>query len=147
MAPADEGLHSDDAVRAQVVDGLVVEDELAAIGGAAQIAFQRQPVEHVVVEAGVEHLEAGLAHAFGHVHGDVGLTDGFFGVADSAVEGGHADAGGDAGGLAMERERRLQGGHDSLGHLHPRRRVSTVSDEDGELVASQTGNHVLVAAA
>jgi hypothetical protein len=82
-----------------------VQDQLVAVGGVAQLGLQLQPLEHVLVHVGAEQPVAVLASGLGRVHGHVGVAEQLLGLVDARAAHGHAQAGLDRDGPAVEAER------------------------------------------
>ena len=59
----------------QLVDRLVVHDELAALGRAAQVRFEVEPFDGGEVHLAREHAAAVLAAGLGRVHREVGVAE------------------------------------------------------------------------
>src|SRR4051812_8310659 len=72
--PADERLDADQALVGDVEDRLVVDAELLALDGAAQVALGAQPDERVLAHLLVEELVAPAAALLRAVHRGVGLA-------------------------------------------------------------------------
>src|SRR3954469_19712271 len=72
--PADERLDADQALVGDVEDRLVVDAELLALDGAAQVALGAQPDERVVAHLLVEELVAPASALLRLVHRGVGLA-------------------------------------------------------------------------
>jgi hypothetical protein len=72
VLPAHQRLHPQYPAAVGVDLGLVVQHQLLAVDGAAQLAEQGQPSGAVLVELGVEQHEPGVG-LLGGVHGDVGV--------------------------------------------------------------------------
>ena len=143
VLPAHQCLHAENLPGAQVGDGLVVEAELSGGDGDGQVGFEGRAADHVVVHLGVEELVAGLAAAFGHVHGEVGLPEQFGGIAGRGASLGHADADVDNHAGSADDERRPQRVQDPLGDLDGDGAVVVFHDHDRELVAAQAGDQVV----
>ena len=103
-------------------------------------------VAHRAQHGALEHLVDALAAALGDVHGDVGVAQQLGLVDGLALVEGDADAGADGDLPADQGERRAQGGQDPLGE-HPRRLEIRVLGQDGELVAAQPADGVVLAQA
>ena len=74
MFPPDECLDRDEAARVQGDHGLVVEDELIALEGSAQIHLEAETFHRRGVHRGVEDLEARAAVLLRAIHGEVGAS-------------------------------------------------------------------------
>jgi hypothetical protein len=72
--------------------GLVVQQQLPLVQGAAQLAQQGQPPGAVLVLFGVEQHEAGVG-LLGGIHGDIGPLQQLLGITAVVGVDGHPDAG------------------------------------------------------
>ena len=145
VAPAQQRLHPHHAVTAQVQLGLVVQHELVAFQGAAQLAFQVQALEGARVHVGGIETVATATLGLGAVHGRVGVAQQRFRV--TAILGVHADADAETEkefltfqheGMAHGVQQFLQDGRHVLG-------VVQVLQQDGELVPAQARHGVALA--
>ncbi|MNO98585.1 hypothetical protein D3C76_903330 [compost metagenome] len=91
MAPAHQGLGAADLVAGDLHLGLVVEQQLVAVDGAAQVAHQRQVLGAFLVQAALEYRKAGVG-ALGLLHGAAGAADQRFRCGAMAGVEGDADA-------------------------------------------------------
>jgi hypothetical protein len=144
--PAHQGLGAGDATGVQVDDRLVVDHQLPALDRTLQGGVHVVAVAHRAQHGALEHLVDALAAALGDVHGDVGVAQQLGLVDGLALVEGDADAGADGDLPADQGERRAQGGQDPLGE-HPRRLEIRVLGQDGELVAAQPADGVVLAQA
>ena len=143
MLPADEGFDSDYFAGDQVGDGLVVQPQLLGVGGAGEVGFEGGAVDHAVVDVGVVELGPVFAAAFGHVHGEVGAAQQFGGVAGVRSPLGDADAHRHDEGGRADGEWFAQAVQDPVGDCDGRGAVVVFGDENGELVAAESGDEVL----
>ena len=80
MLPADQRLEACQPPGFERHDGLILNEELAAINGAAQVGFQLQHVDGVRVHAFVEDDVARFAEELRLIHGGVGVAQKIFGA-------------------------------------------------------------------
>jgi hypothetical protein len=73
LLPADQGLDARDLTGDKIYLGLIVQQELIALDGAAQAAFKRLPLHRSEVHFRGEELEIVAAVFLGVVHGGVGI--------------------------------------------------------------------------
>ncbi|MNL16618.1 hypothetical protein D3C87_1376700 [compost metagenome] len=141
MSPADEGLRPHHPPGAQVHLGLVVQQELAAVQGLVELAFEREP------------LHGGLAHGLLVAHGKVavllGPVHGGLGVAVErhrlvAVRGkdGVADARRDEELVALDLKGLAKGRHEITCQAHRLLGPRKPGPDDGERVAPDPGDVV-----
>jgi hypothetical protein len=123
-------------------DRLVVQDQLVAVGDVAQLGLQLQPLEHVLVHVGAEQLVAVLAPGLGRVRGHVGVAEQLLGLVDARPAHGHAQAGLDRDGPAVEAERLVQAVEDPAGDRRRRVGVGDPLQQHAELVAAEAGRGV-----
>ncbi len=145
MAPTDQRLEAGDLAGAEVDDGLVVERQLVAVEGVAQLPFHLQPLHRPRSHLGVEEDAAGAAALLGPVHRRVGVADQQLGVdvpIFSRAGDGDADAGADEVVDAVDRERLGEGGGDAIGDRQRLVFVGEAIDQDPELVAAEAGDDV-----
>ena len=120
-------------------DRLVVDDELVALDGAAQLVGELEPLVDGRLHRGLEDLQAVLAVRLGRVHGDVGVAQQL--LAERVRSVGHGDADADRDGEVRSRSSQKSSSkrrEDALRDIGTRRRGSfDPLEEDGELVAAQ----------
>jgi hypothetical protein len=92
VLPAHQRLHAQDLPAVGVDLGLVVQQQLPTLDGAAQLPEQGEPAGAVLVLLGVEQHEPGMG-LLGHVHGDVGTLQQLVGIIAVLGIEGKADAG------------------------------------------------------
>ena len=124
--------------------GLVVQDELTGIQGAAQFAEQRQPGGAAGLVGRAEG-DGTAAFALCGVHRDVGALEELDAVGAVPVGGHGADAGLHAQLDAADVERRLQGRPDLLGGHQCARHPVDLRQQDGELVTAEPGDGIGIA--
>ncbi len=141
MSPAHEGLEPGDPSAREPDDRLVVDPELLAMDGPAQVALEVQAPQRRRVHVLLEELVEPLAGGLGRVHGGVGVAQQLVGAV--VVEGAARDPDADRGRqlLALDAERRLERLGQALGDG---RRVASVLEQDRELVAAEAGARVAV---
>ena len=126
--------------------GLVVQLELARVQGSAQRCEQAEPVGRVAVAGGVVHLDAGVL-LLGQVHRDVGAMHELFDVGAVVGVDRDPDARLELEQHVLELERldeRVAHPTGDVGGVRCRRQLR---HDDGELVAAQAGDEVVLAAA
>ena len=94
------------------------------------------------MHVGVEQLVAVLAPGLGRVHGHVGVAEQLLGLVGAGPPGGHAQAGLDRDGAAVEAERLVQGVEHPAGDRRRRLGVGDPLQQHRELVAAQAGRGV-----
>jgi hypothetical protein len=145
VLPSQEGLHTGDPAGLERDHRLVVEEELAALGGPAEVGLQLQAAERGRVHGGVEQREAATAAVLRSVHGHVGTAEQ---VLRELVRRGaqrDADAGGGEELEPADADRCRQRPLDPLGHARRVARVGDALEEQRELVAAEPGYHVAAA--
>ena len=141
MRPAHERLAPGHPVRGKVKLGLVVEDELVSLHGAADVGGQAEPLRTVVIDAGAVGLDAGVG-LLGRVHGHVGMAQERVGIVAVVGRAGDSDGGTDVDRDAVHLEGLVEQGHDVVRDKRGIRGVLKVRQEDGELVAAEAGRGV-----
>ena len=142
-APSAEALERGQASRAQGDDGLVVETELSALDGAAQLGLQAQASQGARVHAVVEDLEGGWALQLGAMHGGMGVAEERLRLGVGRRCGRDADGGGGKDLLAPDGHGTAESGAEAVGHADEIVRLAEVVHEDGELIAAEVGERVL----
>ena len=143
VLPADQRLDLADAAGLEIDDRLVVDAQLVALDGVAQVGLQLQPLHRLGVHARIEDGVAGLALRLGPVHRHVG-------IAQQVAPGGRGrGAQRDADADAWRRPRGRPAGParrallDAVGDLRASAIVVDVLQQDRELVAAQPRDGVL----
>ncbi len=113
-APAQQGFIAEHLAAAQVHDGLEVRLEFVAQDRAAQVDLQVEQLQCFLVQALVEDLETVPPVRLGAIHGHVGVTQEFLGLAIACVAQGDADAGRSEQLLAVDMHRFAQRLYDAL---------------------------------
>ena len=139
VRPADERLEVLGLATLQLHQRLVVQAELVALDGQAQLALQVQAPQRMQVHVRAEHGRAGLAPALRGVHGHVRVAQQLVHARVGLIAEADADAGRDEDVLAVDGERHGQRVADALGHVLG---ITGVLEQDGELVAAQPGRGV-----
>jgi hypothetical protein len=145
VLPAHQRLHPGDPARGQVQHRLVVQHQLVADQGVAQLVGERGAPFGRGPEVGAEDVHPVPPRRLGRVHGEVGVAD-QVGGAQVAVprRAGDADAGTDADDVAAELEGPLEGGPQPFGQrLGLGRRAA--ARQDDELVATEPADGVALA--
>src|ERR1700676_531278 len=75
LLPADQGLDAGDLPGVEIYLGLIVQQEFFALERAAQVAFQRLPLDGPQIHFRLEKLEIVTTLFLGVVHGGVGIFD------------------------------------------------------------------------
>jgi len=138
--PAQQRLDAGDHAVGGACLRLVVQEELAALDGAAQRVLERKPGGHRGVQVLAEEAEDAAALRLGAVHRHVGMPD--EAVEIDAVGRVHrdADAGRDDDLLLPELQRRAQGIQQALRDQRGVVGTGKVLGDDGELVAAEAGD-------
>ncbi len=141
MPPADQRLHAGRPVVGQVDHGLVVQLQLATVEAAAQLAEQGQPGRRVAVQIGYVPLDP-AAPLLRQVHGHIRALNQHL-VGGSVVgEHGDPDADLDDEGHAFQPDRLGDCRPQPRRHLAGRRGLLDRRQQDGELVAAESGDQV-----
>jgi hypothetical protein len=141
VLPAHQRLRAAHPPAVEVDLGLVVQDELVAAEGPAQVAEQGQPAGRVHVEPRLVGDDAVLAD-LRLVHRDVGRAQHAALVAAVLGGEGQPDAGLDAQGHALDDERLVQLDQAALGERVRAGGAVDVGEQHGELVAAEPGHGV-----
>ena len=134
--PADERLDPDDGAGLEVDLGLIVEHELAAGDGLAQVGLDGLALDRVGVHLGPEELVVVAAGVFRLIHGEIGVAQQGFRIRGIAGEGGDADARGDAQVMPGDAMRRIEREDDLLRAERRIVRMHDVREQYEELVAA-----------
>ena len=124
-------------------DGLVVEPELRALDGAAQLRLQAQAGQGARVHAVVEDLEGGRALQLGAVHGGMGVAQERLRLGVGGRRGRDADGGGGEDLLPADGHGTGESGAEAVGHADEIVRLAEVVHEHRELIAAEVGQRVL----
>ena len=141
VPPADERLEAGQPTVAEVHERLVVEHEVAAADGVLELGPELLAPDDGEVHPRLEELDATLAARLGGVHREVRVTEQVFGRR-SRLGDGHAGAAAGEHLLALEVERRAEGGQHPLGDA-ARGLAVRLLQQDRELVATEAGDRVL----
>ena len=141
VLPAHQRFDSQDPPGVGVDFGLVVQQQLALLQGAAQLAEQGQPFRAVLVLFGIEEDESGVG-LLGGVHGDVGPLQQLLGVVAVFGVQRHPDAGLDVHGQPVEWERLLEGVLELPGHRNRALGRGDAGQQHCELVAAEPSDGV-----
>ena len=141
VVPAHERLDAGDETGADRGLRLVVDDELALLERAAQLAGERQPRGAVGLLRAVVGLDAG-APALGDVHGDVGAAQERVDVAAVVGRDRHADARLGAHDDPVDVDRLRDVPAQRLRKADRLHRVGDAREDDRELVAAEAGYRV-----
>ena len=141
MHPSDQRFDAGDLAGREAGLGLVVQDELVLLDGAAQLARQGElaPARRVLPLR--VHLDPGLQR-LGQVHGRVGPLEQRVRVEGVLGEAGDADAGLHAEADRLEVERLAQRVEEARGGVPGCHQADEIGKEDGELVAAQPAHGV-----
>ena len=123
-------------------DRLVVDLDLVALDGAAELLFQHHQFGAVVAHRAAEDLDAAIALALGFVERDGGILEQLLGRQSVFAVMRHADARGEEDLLGIQHDRAGNGAMNPLGEGHDVALALGFGEEDGELVARQPGNAV-----
>ena len=93
VSPAQQRLEPDHALVAQLDQWLVVQLELVALDGVAQVALDRHPLDQAAAQSDVERLEAPTAELLGAVHRSVRVAQQLIGSFAAVLADSHANAG------------------------------------------------------
>ena len=145
MRPAAERLDADHGLAAVVDDRLVGDAQLVALDRRAQVVLDQLALEQVGVHRGVVDAGAVAAFVLGAVERHVGMAHDVGGAADLLVDHGDADAGADHDGLVADRVGRADRRDQAVGDGQQRRMVGAARGDDGEFVAADAGDEVVVA--
>ena len=142
MVPADQRLDPGEVVGAELDLGLVVQLELVAGEGEAQVALERLARLQPGVHAGLEEAEGVAAFLLGAIERDVGVLQ--QPARDRAVERDQrdADAGGDQHLVAVEVERRGERLEHAAAELLRAVGLLETDLDDRELVAADAGDGI-----
>jgi hypothetical protein len=117
--------------------------QLAAFQRPPKLLLQLQPLRRVLAQVGGVELEAVATLSLGPVHRHVGVLHQRPRVGAVGRPDADADAGGHVEVVAAHRERLAERIEDSPGGGHRIGRRAHLGQDDGELVAAQTGHGVL----
>ena len=93
MLPSHQGLESGEQSCMQGHDGLVMKPQLFPFNGAAQIGFDFEQSDGLLVHGFVKHLMPAFARHFGSIHGRVGIAQKLLGAVVARGTEGDPDAG------------------------------------------------------
>ena len=140
--PAHERLETADLGRFQIHDRLEVHRQLVAFDAAAELGFEREPLQRRGVHDRVEQLIPAAAGGLGAIHRDVGVAQDVVDHGVLPLAHDDADAGGGVELAPLHRKRcdhrRLQPVGDRADLLGD----GDVVDQHGELVAAEPRQHV-----
>src|SRR3990172_2389860 len=139
--PADERFDAGHPTARHVDDRLVVEDELVRRDGALEGLGERMPLLDGRRHLGLEEDDPVLAPGLRRVHRDVGVAEELVGGAGARMTAGDADADVRVRRSACHRDlpERVD---ESVGNPPGQRHLGRVPQEDGKLVAADTGREV-----
>jgi hypothetical protein len=137
VLPAHQRLEAESLPGLKRDDGLVLDEELVAINGAAQVGFQLQHVDGVRVHAFVEDDVARLAQRTSPDTWRCRRRAEIFGALVADVRERDADAGGREGFVAVQGKWLRHLPLNALGDLNGFLLVAQAVEQNGELVAAQ----------
>ena len=141
MAPAHQRLQAEDAPALQAQAWLVVQLQLVATQGTAQLAFQIGHAARAAMDALVVQVMGTALGGLGLLHGDMRMPQQRIGaLAGTGV--GQAQAAAKQQALAVQPVGLGQHLGDALGHALGALRIAAVVDEQGELVTAQARQRV-----
>ena len=140
VVPTAQGLHVRDVAGPDVPDRLVHQAELRpGLERVRQEATEHEPALHALVVLDRVHLHR-AAVLLGHVHGDVGPLQQQGNVVTVLGCHGDAGAGGDGQREAVHFDRTLHLDVELVHNLDGALRIGHVRDDEGELVAAESGH-------
>jgi len=145
VLPAHQGFEALDLPRAGVDDGLVEQQEFAFAHGVEHGRFQRNVVFRRAVQARAVDEAAGLARFLGARHGRIGQRHQAHFVFRVQRVDGHADGGAHVDRVAIDFERRLQGGQQAPRHQLDLRVRGAAGQHGDEFIAAHARQGVAVA--
>src|SRR5207247_2081274 len=137
-----ERLQRSDLSRLERNNGLVMEDELIALDGLAQVALQLQALHGRRMHARLEERVATLAPSLSGIHRDVRVPQQLVGALPRGRGGGDANAASHVDLSPVDLHGRLEGGLDSLGDLNGVRDLPRLLEQDRELVSAEASHCV-----
>ncbi len=143
MLPAQQRLDADEMFVREVHERLVDDLELAALQRHAHVGLEPNPLDRLLVHTRHEDLVAAARLALGLVHGDVGIAEHGHRVVVARFTAHDADARGHEEGAILDLDRLDDGRADALRGGDGIVDAARILDEDGELVASESGGRVL----
>ena len=140
MLPAHQGLHGGAPAVRKGQDRLIVDDELAIVRRRRELPLEHHLGRVALQQPRLEDLDPGLALGFGRVHRHVGVMKKLLEVRLARCRG-DANAGTDMRDPPADMHRGRNRRDDPLCDLRGRHGAGT-GQQDGELVAAQTGAQV-----
>ena len=142
MIPSDECLRADEPARVGVDDRLVVDLELTSLQALSDPYGRLEAKNGVGVHVRAVHLEATFSVALGEIHGEVRIPQEIVRRLVRSPTEGDADARPYRHIIGLDAKRRRQALGDALGDRLGRFGHGARLDQDGELVATETGHRV-----
>ena len=143
MIPARQRLEAGDRAVFQPHDRLVQDGDFLALDGAAQFAFQGQPVALARAHRRLVDVDAVAADPLGVIHRQLGVLDDLVGQLGLRIGQRQADRGGEEDLAVVEGDRRADGLADGLGEGGDARRILFRHQDQAELVAGEPRQRVL----
>ena len=145
VLPAQPRLVADHPPVVHAADGLVERQEIAMVDRAAQVGLQIQALHRRFAHGFVEHGAAVAPLFLGAVHRRIGIAQQLFAIAIARVPHGDAQAGGGKQFAAGHPHRPPQHRQQALGEVAHVLHAVRVFHQQGELVAAQARDHVVLA--
>ena len=142
MVPAQQRLEAGKLVGGEPGDRLIEHGDLLPLERLAEIAFQRKPTLVLAAHGRIEDLDAVGAAALGPEHGDLAFAEHVLSGHLASVMDDDADRGGEHDLLGADLHGGAQRSPDPLGKRRHVVRVGLRDQQDGELVAAETGERV-----